>query len=801
MRKLSVFGVAIIAALTGSGAPHAQTPATNQRVWTGTWEQHDSWEGSNKFGRSQAQISFVYVEGRDEFGLPRWESRRLTWSALWEESIFDHLQLGLVGGPDERGFIRNRYPTDIVTSCTGGGTLELGPAVAGGGDDLTPEQQEQLRPACVTTYQPRESSVPTPPPTLSKRDALPAPSMPYEGELTGCAYEKSWPGHPSGSFSVSVSAPVTAIMEVSRRADEAYAQFVPTPGATLTFTASVPSGTARFRFELDPEATSSFPGYATNANIDEVFFEKYNLAQWRGQYANDGPDVLFDRWHFTDQQEWSRVEPLVVETARSQSAAVVTITTMDYAAVGKLRVFVKSEECGDWLPVPVRFGSETRDAVSIPMDEDNNLIADALETYRGLDPGADGDAEPKGNGMGGDGMTVFEEYRGFLVRGAGCGAEETRAAYSALKLQNQSQVFGESDEHTRTSAVRKDIFIHTPDAELALTVPAFGTATDLDVHLICQQHYVNNDTRVVNFTLHQAGLRDWRGRVISHDEPQHGIYLEPVLPFGLRGLAVPVTEGYMGPPKLTRVVQVTKPRPDSGCVACLLEYSELVHTVVHELGHAVGVPHHGDLVDDAWRHISGRQNIVKWLSLQQHAGGPPDFTQPNSVPADPANHYAAIEGRNYLASLLVEPGGSCAEGAQDAVFYKDGKFAGCEADSIARRGQQNSGEFECPMRYSGSDYYEAPETIAQFRWTDRVTRRNRSWNQWEPGYLVDAWGGRLLKYRNELDRDGDGRFCTRINGTGINGLPGPMNHSGDAGRSKACAEFIVVNDFAARGIQ
>jgi len=47
MRKLSVFGVAIVAALTGSGAPHAQTPATNQRVWTGTWEQHDSWEGSN----------------------------------------------------------------------------------------------------------------------------------------------------------------------------------------------------------------------------------------------------------------------------------------------------------------------------------------------------------------------------------------------------------------------------------------------------------------------------------------------------------------------------------------------------------------------------------------------------------------------------------------------------------------------------------------------------------------------------------------------------------------------------------
>lgn len=63
MRKLCVFGVAIVAALTGSDAPHAQTAPSNQRVWTGTWEEHDSWEGSNNFGRSQAQISFVYVEG------------------------------------------------------------------------------------------------------------------------------------------------------------------------------------------------------------------------------------------------------------------------------------------------------------------------------------------------------------------------------------------------------------------------------------------------------------------------------------------------------------------------------------------------------------------------------------------------------------------------------------------------------------------------------------------------------------------------------------------------------------------
>ena len=93
------------------------------------------------------------------------------------------------------------------------------------------------------------------------------------------------------SITLSMSGPVAAVMEADPKGE--YGRFVPVPGKTLSFTASVPSGKARFRFELDPEATPHFPGYATNANIDDAFFEKYNLARWRGQYANDGPDPLF----------------------------------------------------------------------------------------------------------------------------------------------------------------------------------------------------------------------------------------------------------------------------------------------------------------------------------------------------------------------------------------------------------------------------------------------------------------------------------------------------------------------------
>ena len=119
MRRLSVLGVVAVAALTGAGAPDAQAPTASPRVWTGTWEEHDAWEGHSKYGRQQAQISFVYVQGRDEFGLPRWDSRQLTWNAVWEEHSFDTVALW-EGPPDDRGFTMRRYRQDVDTYCAGG---------------------------------------------------------------------------------------------------------------------------------------------------------------------------------------------------------------------------------------------------------------------------------------------------------------------------------------------------------------------------------------------------------------------------------------------------------------------------------------------------------------------------------------------------------------------------------------------------------------------------------------------------------------------------------------------------------
>ena len=526
-----------------------------------------------------------------------------------------------------------------------------------------------------------------------------------------------------------------------------------------------------------------------------MFLARHGLSEPPGQYANESPDVIFHPRHH-NAQDWSRVDPLVVETRIAQSAAVVTVTVMDYGAVGTLRAFAKSEDCGDWQPVAVRFGRETRASVAIPMDEDANLMADALENYRGRRPGADDDAEPKGNGMAGDGLTAFEEYRGFVIRGSTC--------------EGDGQDPGEGSregEHIRSAPHHKNLFVHTLDPELVPLIDNFAWSTGLSVHAICEPQYVNHATRIVNFTLQTAGLRQWRGHTISQAEPQHGVYVKavPELDGDLVAIARGIDPQMIGPPRFTTAVEIVKPAPSAAAggiedprVARYVAGSgptleALDFALRHELGHVVGIPHHSDTVTN-WRIVSGKLNVTTLLSPLQTEGGAPDFS---IVASDEALRAIAPD------ALLVEPGPECVESDNSAV-YREGTFAGCLTQAIARRGQQNSGDHICPMRYRGAfgQYYEPPNATARFLWSGEVVTMAFS-NYGGPREIgrlyVDAWGGRLLRYQSIYERPWLGHFCESTKGTGINDLRGDLNHNGNAARDKPCSTYLVVNDLAARG--
>lgn len=315
--------------------------------------------------------------------------------------------------------------------------------------------------------------------------------------------------------------------------------------------------------------------------MDDAFFYRYTLDHLKErEYPNDGPDLIFDPKDFEDTGVWKRTAWDKVETVEPVTSINVPVTALDFGAYGRLKA-VATPRCGPGKPVKVRVGGQERQFVTIPMDEDGNLIADRMDKpnngmtpwgYKG-DPGRDDDQIPKGNGIQGDGFTAFEEYRGFIRSDGHCGDPK-------------------QDVHFRTDPTKKDLFIAPESADLAEIARKFGDATGLGVHLICPRHY--NNKRVVNFTLQDSRSREWQGKTISQAEPQHGISLavEGLMEAAALGPPKYLTGSVGGDPLLLDALVstlVTVFGHERGLVKKLVYENHYLH----QLGHAIGIRHHG----------------------------------------------------------------------------------------------------------------------------------------------------------------------------------------------------------------
>jgi hypothetical protein len=211
-----------------------------------------------------------------------------------------------------------------------------------------------------------------------------------------------------------------------------------------------------------------------------------------------------------------------------------------------------------------------RNGRSIPLDDDHNHIADGLKEYAGLKELDDTDANPVSN-FPGDGLTAYEEYRGFMVQDGG------------------------KTKHVSTQPGKKDLFVNNQD-KFDLTL--FVSATGLEVHTIIPTQYngdQGNGCHEINFTsqLFKGG-------------PQHGLWLvdgpftlppnKDEEPKSVLGIALENGVGNRSPVARTkikvdrkkiaeRLTKIGKPVPKK-------EQS----VVAHELCHGVGCWHHGEAV-------------------------------------------------------------------------------------------------------------------------------------------------------------------------------------------------------------
>lgn len=131
------------------------------------------------------------------------------------------------------------------------------------------------------------------------------------------------------------------------------------------------------------------------------------------------------------------------ETFELSENAGVGIACYDFGAYGRLKVIAETED-GLTL-VAHRKGRSDATVLDIPLDENQNHVADGWEKEKGvwdrnLSADWDGADDPAGQAVKGDGISMYEKYRGFeVLNGAG------------------------KEMHERLDPKRKHVFVRNPD--------------------------------------------------------------------------------------------------------------------------------------------------------------------------------------------------------------------------------------------------------------------------------------------------------------------------------------------------
>jgi hypothetical protein len=170
-------------------------------------------------------------------------------------------------------------------------------------------------------------------------------------------------------------------------------------------------------------------GTDDDCNAEEIRFELFDVSKERGRCMNDMEqyDDVDEDLQMSDMNGGYTITKLTAQkpiSGKSQTQQLY-IWCRDWGAYGKLKASVKVK--GAWYEAE---GDGTPDKfITIPQDLNNNHIADYWEKQNGVygKPAEwDGDPNPTGQARTGDGMTNYEEYRGFFVSDGSGGKKYVR---------------------------------------------------------------------------------------------------------------------------------------------------------------------------------------------------------------------------------------------------------------------------------------------------------------------------------------------------------------------------------------
>lgn len=360
--------------------------------------------------------------------------------------------------------------------------------------------------------------------------------------------------------------------------------------------------------------STNWPGYCMNA----------------GTRSDISPDLSFVK---TKQADLSEMHVIWIEgdangrsiTARWQGKAprvfTLRIDCYDYGAIGQVRAVLSAH------------GGEAS-TVMIPYDENKNYIADSWEKnvhsngWKDWDGNAEDDLErgPGKNIHHGDGLTAFEEYRGFEIEG----------------------------KYTRTSPKKKDIFIFSEMDE------GYGWATKLPsifrVHLIKLTEAERTNKLTINTRVCMPFFRLSQGAIWIRKAGSKSDELVPRT-LGITYGDIP----FQGPVRIKNVTIYletiryrTLPTKDRTTVDAT-DAHQINKTIAHEIGHCLNLPHVGMRVENhettvtfKWEEDPSRTEIKKFKTTP-----PTSIMQQGLVSEKPGATFPSYHDEHYY--LVPDP--------------------------------------------------------------------------------------------------------------------------------------------------
>lgn len=239
----------------------------------------------------------------------------------------------------------------------------------------------------------------------------------------------------------------------------------------------------------------------------------------------------------------------------SYTRADITVSAFDWGAHGRLRVtaLVGGRTISGFLeddPAQVE--------VRLPKSTPFSVIHEKWKTGRGLAARPDNDddeIDPKGDldeyGHKGDGLTLYEEYRGFYENG----------------------------KHLEGDPKKKDFFVRDVTGRHPAGISAFSRLTGLVVHGKLKAGELAPDNQI-NFN---------HGSNLLHLVDQHGVAIVVAQADVARATRL-LDDDHLGTPGGYRFVQV----PPTWSQWIGQPYASMPYVIAHELLHTVSVYHHGD---------------------------------------------------------------------------------------------------------------------------------------------------------------------------------------------------------------